>query len=208
MSTKSLIAILVILLVVAGILYSVGRTSPELVPMATNNEIKNADMMNGTSTREITIQENLEYFPGAKGYFVKPAAEGLYPGVVMIHENRGLRPEIKQTAETLAKEGYMVLAVDLLGGTAEDQAGARALTAKFNQATGTANMRAAAAYLRQQGASADDNLSNLRSLEKNLMRQSCITAGEWQPRLSVSLQSNGPCLESSATRTRLFQWLL
>ena len=41
----------------------------------------------------------------------------------MIHENRGLRPEIKRTAESLAKEGYLVLAVDLFGTTAEDQVG-------------------------------------------------------------------------------------
>jgi len=52
----------------------------------------------------------------------------------------------------LAKEGYIVLAVDLLGGTAEDQTEARALTANFNQATGTANMLAAVEYLRERGA--------------------------------------------------------
>lgn len=108
-------------------------------------------MQNGNTT-EIAVQDAVEYFPGAKGYFVRPTAPGSYPGVVMIHENRGLRPEILQTAETLAKEGYLVLAVDLFGGVAEDQDGARALTSAFNQATGTANMRAAAAYLRAEGA--------------------------------------------------------
>ncbi len=115
-------------------------------------QIKNADMMQNGNETKIAIQDNLEYFAGAKGYFVRPEAPGNYPGVVMIHENRGLRPEIRQTAETLAKEGYLVLAVDLLGGVAEDQTGARALTANFKQETGMANMRAAAAYLRSQGA--------------------------------------------------------
>jgi carboxymethylenebutenolidase len=113
---------------------------------------KNADIMKNNSVTSIVKTDNVEYFPGAKGYFVRPEAPGNYPGVVMIHENRGLRPEIRDTAETLAKEGYLVLAVDLLGGVAEDQAGARALTANFNQATGTANMRSATAYLRAQGA--------------------------------------------------------
>lgn len=98
------------------------------------------------------ITEEVMYFTNTKGYFVRPESPGNYPGVVMIHENRGLRPEIKDTAEALAKEGYMVLAVDLLGGVAEDQTGARALTAKFNQQTGVANMRAAAEYLRSKGA--------------------------------------------------------
>lgn len=53
----------------------------------------------------------------------------------------------------LLKKGYIVLAVDLLGGVAEDQDGARALTAKFDAQTGVENMRAAAAYLRKNGAS-------------------------------------------------------
>lgn len=114
--------------------------------------MKNADIMKTENTTVIVKENDVAYFEGAKGYFVRPEAEGNYPGVVMIHENRGLRPEIRDTAETLAKEGYLVLAVDLLGGTAEDQTGARALTANFNQETGVANMRAAAAYLRSKGA--------------------------------------------------------
>jgi len=97
--------------------------------------------------------QDVAYFPGARGYFVRPAGTGNYPGVVMIHENRGLRPEIRAAADTLAKEGYMVLAVDLFSGQVlETQEQARAATSQFAQATGTANMRAAAAYLRGQGA--------------------------------------------------------
>lgn len=96
--------------------------------------------------------EDVPYFEGANGYFVRPAAMGTYPGVVLIHENRGLRPEIRQAAEDLAKEGYLVLAVDLLGPPVETQEQARALTADFDPQKGVANMQAAAAYLRQQGA--------------------------------------------------------
>lgn len=112
---------------------------------------KNIDLMKNGAVREIVTKE-VEYYPDAKGYYVSPKEKGDYPGVVMIHENRGLRPEIKQAAEELAKEGYMVLAVDLLGGVAEDQAGARVLTSKFNQATGTRNMQEAVRYLRESGA--------------------------------------------------------
>jgi carboxymethylenebutenolidase len=72
----------------------------------------------------------------------------------MIHENRGLRPEIKDTAEQLAKEGYLVLAVDLYNGqVVETQDEARALSSAFDQETGTANLQAAVEYLRGQGAS-------------------------------------------------------
>jgi carboxymethylenebutenolidase len=124
-----------------------------LYDMYTNKDIRNnADIMkNGNETEIVT--EDVDYFPNAKGYYARPEAAGNYPGVVMIHENRGLRPEIKDAAETLAKEGYMVLAVDLFNrATAEDQTEARTLTSKFNQATGTQNMRAAVKYLRDHGA--------------------------------------------------------
>lgn len=118
-----------------------------------DTEVRNAEMLLTDKTTPLSTRE-LDYYPGTKGYFARPAAEGIYPGVVMIHENRGLRPEIRTMAETLAKEGYMVLAVDLFNGqVVENQDEARALTGSFNQATGTANMRAAAEYLRSQGAS-------------------------------------------------------
>lgn len=148
MNMKALIIVVALIIIGAGVWYMTSN----------NNENRQEDqrgveiMRNGTSTMQIMTQADLEYFPGAKGYLAKPSEPGNYPGVVMVHENRGLRPEIKEAADMLAKEGYMVLAVDLLGGTAEDQTGARALTANFNQATGTENMRAAAKYLRDQGA--------------------------------------------------------
>jgi len=97
--------------------------------------------------------QDIAYFEGAKGYFVRPEAAGDYPGVVLIHENRGLRPEIRTAAEDLAKEGFMVLAVDLFNGQVlETQDQARAVTSQFDQAKGVENMRAAAQYLRGQGA--------------------------------------------------------
>lgn len=145
MDNSFLVAAAIVILAVIG-WFAFGTGAIE------GDRMKNAEMMKNGSTAPVVVEDNVEYFAGAKGYFVRPETPGSYPGVVMIHENRGLRPEIRDTAETLAKEGYMVLAVDLLGGVAEDQAGARTLTANFNQATGTANMRAAAAYLRTQGA--------------------------------------------------------
>lgn len=142
---KQILVFLVIIVIGLGVWLMSNKKSAEV------GEIKNADMMDAGSKVAI-VKGEVEYFAGAKGYFVKPEVTGVYPGVVMIHENRGLRPEIRSAAETLAREGYMVLAVDLLGGTAEDQTGARALTANFKQDVGVTNMRAAADYLRKQGA--------------------------------------------------------
>lgn len=119
------------------------------------NQIKNISMMSnmmaGGQNLEIQVQDNLQYFPSSNGYLAKPKTAGNYPGIVMIHENRGLRPEIKATADNLAREGYTVLAVDMLGGVAEDQVGAKELTSKFNQETGTKNMQAAVKYLKDSG---------------------------------------------------------
>lgn len=95
---------------------------------------------------------DVSYFPGATGYFARPKGEGDYPGVVMIHENRGINDGVRAYARELAKEGYRVLAVDLFGRSVETQEEARALTAAFDQNKGVENMRAAAAYLRSQGA--------------------------------------------------------
>ena len=150
MNNRFLIVGVAILLLVLAV-FSLFQSRRNQQAQNTAAKPTNAAMLANDSPTEITTGE-VAYFEDVKGYYVRPSAAGRYPGVVMIHENRGLRPEIKQTAETLAKEGYMVLAVNLLGGVAEDQTGARELTAKFDQETGIANMRAAASYLRDQGA--------------------------------------------------------
>lgn len=54
-------------------------------------------------------------------YLARPAADGVYPGILVCHENRGLNPHIEDVARRFAKEGYVALAIDLLsreGGTA------------------------------------------------------------------------------------------
>ena len=48
-----------------------------------------------------------------KGYLVKPTkAAGKIPAVLVIHENRGLNPYIKDVARRVAKAGFMALAPD------------------------------------------------------------------------------------------------
>lgn len=54
-------------------------------------------------------------------YLARPAAGGVYPAVLVCHENRGLVPHIQDVARRFAKAGYVALAIDLLsreGGTA------------------------------------------------------------------------------------------
>ncbi|GKY90190.1 YghX family hydrolase [Sinisalibacter aestuarii] len=47
-----------------------------------------------------------------RGYLVKPAGEGPFPAVLVVHENRGLNPYIEDVARRVAKAGFMALAPD------------------------------------------------------------------------------------------------
>lgn len=48
-----------------------------------------------------------------RGYLVRPAkVEGPVPGVVVVHENRGLNPYIEDVARRVAKAGFIALAPD------------------------------------------------------------------------------------------------
>jgi len=47
-----------------------------------------------------------------RGYLVKPAGDGPFPAVVVIHENRGLNPYIEDVARRAAVEGFLALAPD------------------------------------------------------------------------------------------------
>jgi carboxymethylenebutenolidase len=58
------------------------------------------------------------------GYLARLKAKGKRPAVIVIHENRGLNPHIKDVARRLALEGFLSLAVDMLsplGGTPADE---------------------------------------------------------------------------------------
>ena len=72
--------------------------------------------------------ETTEIAPGIKGYLVRPKAAGTYPAVLVIHENRGLNPHIKDVTRRMAKEGFIAFGADYLtplGGTPADEEKAR-----------------------------------------------------------------------------------
>src|SRR5438309_5662571 len=47
-----------------------------------------------------------------RGYLVQPNAQGPFPVVLVIHENRGLNPYIEDVARRVATEGFLALAPD------------------------------------------------------------------------------------------------
>ena len=88
----------------------------------------------------------------ARGYFVIPrAAKGKSPGVLVIHENRGLNPHIEDVARRLALEGFVTFAPDALfplGGYPGDEDKAREVFPKLDQAKTREDFLAAAAFLK------------------------------------------------------------
>ena len=85
------------------------------------------------------------------GYLVRPAADGKYPSVVVVHENRGLNPHTKDVARRLAVDGFQALAVDFLspiGGTPSDQDKAREMIGTLQAPDVTGWAQGAVAHLR------------------------------------------------------------
>jgi len=89
-----------------------------------------------------------------RGYLVRPAAaSGKLPGVLVVHENRGLNPHIEDIARRIALEGYMAFAPDALaplGGYPGDEDKARDLFAKLDQEKVREDFVAAAEWLKSR----------------------------------------------------------
>ncbi|MES0096159.1 dienelactone hydrolase family protein [Mesorhizobium sp. M0019] len=99
--------------------------------------------------------EDISY-PGSggemKGYLVRPADQtGKLGTVIVVHENRGLNPHIRDVARRAALEGFVALAPDFmtpLGGTPDDENRARDLFSQLDPAQVAANAVATVAYLK------------------------------------------------------------
>jgi carboxymethylenebutenolidase len=86
-----------------------------------------------------------------RGYLALPAeAKGKLPGVLVVHENRGLNPHIEDIARRIALARYVAFAPDALtplGGYPGDEDRARELFAKLDQAKTREDFLAALAFL-------------------------------------------------------------
>jgi carboxymethylenebutenolidase len=93
-------------------------------------------------------------YAGARGavrvYVARPKKPGALPGLVVIHENRGLNAHIEDVARRAALAGYVAVAPDGLsaaGGAPADQEAARDLFAKTDRAVIDADVVSAVGYL-------------------------------------------------------------
>jgi carboxymethylenebutenolidase len=97
---------------------------------------------------------NIKY-PSEKGdilaHFAKPKGNIKLPGVIVIHENRGLNPHTKDVAKRVALGGFLAVAPDALsplGGTPEDIDEARSMMQKLDSQETIKNFVAAVKYLK------------------------------------------------------------
>ena len=132
-----------------------GQTPSKVTNVTT---LTNLDVSNAGVDLE---NKTVNYFDQAKGYLVYPITSNenksniinkndRLPAVIMIHENKGLNDNIKNMANLLARNGYVVLAVDLFKGeVTTDRNRSSELTqyVRDNQDIATANLKSAVKYV-------------------------------------------------------------
>jgi len=128
-------------------------------PSTTNTTALSGDpsIQNGLKLQN----KSVEYAKGSLGYIVYPSSTDInatsitgqqqkLPAVVMIHEWWGLNDNIKEMADELAGEGYVVLGADLyIGEVATDPNRARELSSSVreNPQQAITNLQSAVQYL-------------------------------------------------------------
>jgi carboxymethylenebutenolidase len=65
----------------------------------------------GTTTEKLVIDSKTYTL-----FMARPAGEGPFPGILLLHDCWGLTDGVKQQAERLSGKGYVVLAIDLYDG--------------------------------------------------------------------------------------------
>jgi len=119
-----------------------------------NKKVTNVSQLTTFENVNVSLKnKTIQYFKDAQGYLVYPIStnsERRLPAVIMIHEWWGLNQNIKDMANLLAKNGFVVLAADLYHGKATDNpqvAKDLVQTARNNQNLSIANLQAAVNYL-------------------------------------------------------------
>ena len=98
--------------------------------------------------------ESIKY-PGETGvvraHLARPKGDAKLPGVIVIHENKGLHPHIVDVNRRVASEGFLAIAPDSLsplGGTPDDTDQTRTLMRKLDSQSTIKNYLAAVKYLK------------------------------------------------------------
>lgn len=93
-----------------GPMYEEGLVALKEIAEGTTDEIESSRA--GVVTREISYSvEGVSL----TGYAARPADDGVYPGVIVVHEWWGHNDYARKRAEMLAAQGYSVFALDMYG---------------------------------------------------------------------------------------------
>ncbi len=106
-----------------------------LLPILQNNYAQ-AQTIPENDPRIVAEMVDIPGAPGLKGYLVRPKTGGKLPAVIVIHENRGLNPHIKDVTRRMATEGFLALGLDYLspmGGTPADEDKGRDMIGQLKQ---------------------------------------------------------------------------
>ena len=120
-----------------------------LLPMI-ENDMARAETVPESDGRITVETVSVPGVNGLKGYLARPRAGGRRPAVLVIHENRGLNPHIRDVTRRFATEGFLALGLDYLsplGGTPENQDAATQMFMNLKPEDVLASGRAAVAYL-------------------------------------------------------------
>jgi carboxymethylenebutenolidase len=130
-----------------------GNTAAALtiMPILENNKLTAAEK----AEKLAEVVSKMTTYPAATGdmkaFEAMPKKGKKFPAVIVIHENRGLVPHIKDVTRRMAAEGFLALAPDALspvGGTPEDITNVRDLFGQLKPEETTKNFVAAVKYLK------------------------------------------------------------
>lgn len=149
-----------IILVVTGILSSSFMNLVEGQFLGTVTNVTSLTTLDNSNLGVNLENRTVNYFDQASGYLVYPILtkenkdsnnkNDTLPAAIMIHENKGLNDNIKKMANLLARNGYVVLAVDLFKGevtTDRNRSSELSQYVRDNQDIATANLKSAVKYL-------------------------------------------------------------
>ncbi len=134
--------------------YAVGGVTAAMLLEQLSPKFLGAQEVSNDDTR--IEQQYVEYpsplgYGTMRGYLARPSGNAKAPGVLVIHENRGLNPHIEDIARRMAVDGFLAFAPDALfplGGYPGDEDKAREVFPKLDQAKTRQDFIAAAKFLK------------------------------------------------------------
>jgi carboxymethylenebutenolidase len=150
------------------------------------------NIYNNNNTQEASTRlhnSSVIYYDNTTGYLVYPELanntqqQESMPAVIMIHEWWGLNEHIKNQADILAKEGYVVLAVDLYQGevaTTSDRSRELSSSVGNNPASAIDNLQSAVNYVKSLEMVDDTKIASL----------GWCFGGDWSLQLALNSSQN------------------